>query len=468
MGSTSVVVWCIVGIILVAAAVAVVLHLYWQYEKRKVYGRTEVTRYLARYGAQRRLPYKAVTTFRPLPEPNDLFKAWYQALVGAQQHVVFATYLWNFHMGRTPNLTKVHPHMYLIGEALRELDSRLDHPVPFHVLVNRSRWRLSEEFIREQWEHTLFLWQEKMGIKLKQVQLQVRAWTHSALNNIHSKFLVVDDREVVITSANCEAESHGGPDSWYEASAWVTDVEAARTCREFVETYWEQAEPLVNLVSKPYPEHETRALSWQDRHGDELGLEQLKDELPSWSQVPLHISLDHAKLSVYRTDHLESNITTDLLTLILRATETVHILTPTFNNPAVYNAITHQCSRYPALRVRIMMGHEFNVDAPFVQKYILGYPVNADFVQDKLEHGQVEWRWYGHNHEKMTINSGRMSHAKLVLVDGRFGKVSCANLDNWSSLTSQEGAWFFEHADIAAYYQTHLVDVLWEQGIPVV
>lgn len=405
-----------------------------------------------------------VNVFRPLVEPNEIFQSWYQALQLTKREAWFSTYVWHFHPVET--LDVVTPHIYLLGKALKDLDERLDHDVTVNFIVNQARWLMSDQYVHTQWINTWALW-EQIGFQGNHVHVNVRVWKHNGLNNIHGKLLLIDNKESVLSSINIEQESYGGQRSWYESGAWITDIKTTTRLVEFLRVYWKDAK-----MWKWSPEKSIRNdfnVGWFERQYDrQLDVNEYicQRTWPEIFQVHCKIVWDHALAGMYHSNHLDASpITAELVELLLRATFRIDIMTPTFNHPVIWNTLLHVCEKNPELTVRIIMGWRFNVDSPKVQKYLLGYPTNAVFVQDKLAHPQITWKWYGHENNLVHRNSGRMCHAKVVLVDEKYGKSSSFNIDTWSSLNSMEVAFFFNNQNVAQHYHTGLFTPRWEEGI---
>jgi hypothetical protein len=409
---------------------------------------------------------EVVDVFRPLTEPNEIFKAWYQALQLTQHEAWFSTYVWHFHP--VDELNVVTPHIYIIGRALKKLDETLDHPVTVNFLVNQSTWLMSNLYINSQWRNTFDLW-KKIGFEGKFVQVNVRIWKHKSLNNIHGKLLLIDDREAILSSINIEQESYGGKRSWYESGTWITHTETTQQLKSFLKTYWDQSTIWVRYNNEKSVKQDLK-VGWYSRNNDQifhdLEQEMYNNTWPEITHVGNNTVCDEALAGMYHTDHLKASpITRGIVDLLLRAEHTIDILTPTFNHPIVWNTLIHVCKRNPKLKVRIMMGWGFNVDSPLAQKHLLGFPTNAVFVKDKLNHPQITWKWYGHEGKLVHRHSGRMCHAKVIIVDNMYGKSSSFNLDTWSSLNSMEVAFFFENQQAANHYTQNLFETRWRQGI---
>lgn len=396
-------------------------------------------------------------TYTPLTEPHDIFKAWYQALQDTQKEAWFTTYVWHVH--QVDGKDWVTPHIYVLGKALCDLDDKLEQDVTVHFLINQNKVIMKKAYVQECWEQTMAMWRH-MGFQGRHVTIDFRVWQHLSLNNIHSKYLVVDDKHCVLTSINIEQESYGGENTWIESGGWVTDSPAVcKNAVEFIQKHHEQASP---LNESPNVTFKAGSL------GAALPLEELSDPLPSVPSVKVWACNDPARKNIYHTNYEDSNITMELCRLIKQARHSIDIMTPTFNNRYVWDALVEACQLNPYLHVRILLGWDFNITNPFAQRHMLGYKLNKDFVKNKMKHSRITWKWYANDKgDKVTRVSGGMVHAKLVLIDDLMGKASSYNLDTWSALNSMESAFFYEDAstNVNQMYRKRLFNPMWQQGV---
>lgn len=401
------------------------------------------------------VPTTPSAVYRPLTDVIPIFQAWYQAVISAKKDIWFSTYVWHVHQVKDYGF--ITPHIYYMGLALKELDESLDHDVPARFLINQSVWMSSTRYIHDCWQQTWSLWHE-LGFRGKHVKVEFYAWKHYSLNNIHGKLLLVDDTESVMTSINVEQESYGGPNSWYESGAWVSDVKANDTLKTFLKPYIERSRLLdvPSIVSVPGKR------GGLTRDGKDVTIDILKQSLPSFDNVSLNTITDDS--SIRAIGYHDSNITQEILDMIRSAKYSIQIMTPSFNLDVVWEALVEQCELHSELKVEIMTGWHFNESHPHIQRYILNYRVNSDYVRYKLLHSQIKWKWYAEDGVKVHRHGGPMCHAKVVLVDGVRGKCSSFNLDTWSSQYSMETAFFFEDARVAKYYQDHLFVPRWNRG----
>lgn len=446
------------GCVLVVGTTALIIHMHIQHQRAGVPHNV-----LPRLSQLEPIHYDV--RYTPLVEVNDIFRAWYQALQECREEAWFSTYVWHYHDTELQGWAT--PHIYLLGIALKHLDDQLDHPVPVRFLINHSRMMMAKDYVQTCYNNTMDLWRH-IGFKGRHVHVEFRVWRHNLLNNIHGKLLIVDHRHTIMTSINVEQESYGGPNSWYESGGWVQHDagNVADQHRNFLQKHYDQADPLTYAAHRL----DTNVRSgWLSRSGEVLDPEvDLATTLPAFDRVALWWRHDDARSNLYLTDHLQSNISAELARLILKAQRTVDVLTPTFNHPLIWEAIVDSCTRNPTLRVRIMVGWEFNVTHPWIQKHMLGYPTNAEFVKNRLWHPQIQWRWFANeNGDMVHRDSGSMSHAKVVIIDREYCKCSSYNVDVWSSLNSMETAFFLRSAPVADYYRHKLFEPLWQRAIPI-
>ena len=381
-----------------------------------------------------RLPTTPCAVYRPLTDVLPIFQAWYQAILKTKQELWFSTYVWHVHQVKDHGF--ITPHIYYMGLALKDLDESLSSPVQAHFLINHSVWMMTNRYVQDCWQQTWSLWKE-LGFKGKFVRVNFYVWKHYSLNNIHGKVLLIDNQEAVMTSINVEQESYGGPNSWYESGAWVTDQKATMKLKDFLKPYIDRAIKL----DIPTVIHVPGKRGGLTRQGDPVTVQVLKTLLPSYHNVPLKTITDEATFKAI--DYKDSNITKELLDLIKSGKSLIQIMSPSFNLYPLWDILVKQCQKYPELSVQIITGWHFNESHPKTQKYLLNYPVNSDFIQGKTSHPQIEWRWYANDGVKAHRHGGAVCHAKMILVDNQRGKCSSFNLDTWSSQYSMDTGFFF-------------------------
>lgn len=450
------VIFLVIGTVVTVGSILIATHIHLQHQR--VYFPLKL---LQKACDQPQAPTQ-LSLYRPLTDPYTIFVAWYQSIVNAERDVWFSTYVWHVHEVPEWNLTT--PHIQLLGRALIALDARLDHLIPVRFIINQSSWMMNDTYVKECWEKTWALW-HTMGFRAQHVDVQFRVWKHHSLNNIHGKLCLVDDKEAVMTSINIERESYGGPNSWYESGAWVSNETITKKLRQFLQKYWDASrllQPPEQFL--PVPEEQ---LGLVDSMGNGIDQKDLEWDLPVYAEVPVQVYMDHAVSSLYHKNYLDSTISVRLIQMIMEAEETIDLMTPTFNHPALWTALVAACQNRPHLRIRIIMGWQFNVTNPFSQKHFLGYPLNADFVSDKLNYPQISWKWYAHQGRLASRNSGSMCHGKIAIIDSKRGKSSSFNMDVWSALNSMETAFFYESEAVAHQYLEDLFEPRWKQGIPI-
>ncbi|MFQ5892631.1 MAG: phosphatidylserine/phosphatidylglycerophosphate/cardiolipin synthase family protein, partial [Candidatus Methanofastidiosia archaeon] len=79
-------------------------------------------------------------------------------------------------------------------------------------------------------------------------------------DNVHSKLLIVDDREVLVFTANF---THTGFWENYEAGILTRDVKLAKKAKKYFETLWKNSMPLTEEMM----DGETVRRLWEERVG---------------------------------------------------------------------------------------------------------------------------------------------------------------------------------------------------------
>jgi phosphatidylserine/phosphatidylglycerophosphate/cardiolipin synthase-like enzyme len=184
--------------------------------------------------------------------------------------------------------------------------------------------------------------------------------------------------------------------------------------------------------------------------------------------VMVHPILHHMRVSTWETDHLRSHIMVELLLRIVKATKSIRIMSPNFNEGAIWHAIRRAVASNPQVTVQIMTGYKFNNVGGWFKKTIFGYATNENFITEtRRNHERIEWRWYGDGVNAIDGGNHEAVHAKMILIDDDWIMTGSFNCDVFSSLTSFENVVIVEDKRVSYRAQTDLFDVCWQRSIPV-
>lgn len=336
----------------------------------------------------------------------NILNAWTHIIGEANKNIIVSTYRWRV------DKININYHIIAFGIGLKKLQNRNVKP-KITILTNQFKWIESNNFMEDNISRSLAIW-EKMGIEdLSNIQFCVYA--NFLPNNIHSKFICVDNRYTCIHSLNVESYSHGGKGTWGEIGALFDNPIVTQNTREFFNV----------LMKDSYTVSKRKQMTITDINLDERSLTELIFHKTD------QVNIIHQIANPYRITR-----TTELIhSLVYRIQQTnhsIHILTPNLNDISIIKSLKKLDSD-----IKIMLMHSFNIDLPILQKYIVGWENNHQILK-KLYKTNIKIKWYG---KDMNIIKGKVEdavHAKLIIIDGMYTSIGSCNLDTYSTLNSFE------------------------------
>lgn len=397
---------------------------------------------------RRSLKPSAVTTldhFYLCLETNQIYRMREELISKAKSSILLMTYRWRFRKDPSLFLTS-------FGNAFKRMASG----VRLRILVNRTCWTESLTAMKNDFSRTLLYW-SFMGVDLSKISIEVRTWNHWLLNNIHEKFLVVDHRSVLIRSSNIEDYSSGSEGTWREIGCAFQSPKIATVLTKRFENYWQQSEQLevpISIVPTTHIRFTT--------HPPLPTLPPALCDTRVKSQLFFQDPLASPFASIY-----SSSSTCALFHTIGSAKHSIDIMSPNFNDLVLLSKLKEKAK--DNVRIRIMFCYAFNDDAPWLQKFFLGYRTNKQMWNECLDDTPplIECRYYSKTNDvtKPTIKKGNdVVHAKALVVDGETLVLGSVNMDVFSLLNSGELLFVLQSKDLGKQFQTFF-NGLWSRGI---
>ena len=390
-----------------------------------------------------------LVTFAPCA--RDVISSWRSLLFTATESVRLVTYRWRV---ERVGQADVNRHVVEIGRALVSLQSRGLLP-DVRILTNQFLPIESSKFAEMHVRRTLSLW-TRMGVRDVH-KIKFRTWKNVLPNNIHAKFIVVDEKACSLHSANVEGYSHGGEGSWSEVGVVLHDESFASHLASLFDDMWNQSKPVGRLLK-------TNAKSDAFIAGVDLERERTR------STEPVSVTVDKAWLfwkdySAFAVRR-RSNFIRALVHFLQSAETSIDILTPNLNDVSVIDSLLSSKAK-----VRVMMMHSFNVDAPWLQETFTGWSNNHQMLakyKKKFSDAKdrILLRWYGHEGVPVKGKVKHAVHAKMIVVDGRLVSLGSCNLDLYSTIHSIETTVWIESEEFARE-PMRLFSSHWANGIPV-
>lgn len=353
---------------------------------------------------------------------------------------------------------------------------------------------------------TVAVWQQ-LGVDMRHVEFRV--WNQTCGDNMHSKMVIVDGESVNIGSGNVQfafEERHqaGLPVEWGENGITLhNSPRHAQQCRrQFFRLFNDDKDgssccggsnngptPPARRVSRSYTYPFQQTLLRRCSRNHQLAMQRLLlstttapkpvslatlyHVLPStfasieeWEQ---HHNLLCSKRERFAVDSQSVSImhsfpvgsiwnrrwAPEFSTLLQRmssAQNTIHIMTPNFNEMLLWKTVLAAARR--GVDVRIVCGRNFN-DIPAV-KWAIGFRSNYDMYRSTIVPAlqrepeavqrRIQWRWYGFDDVAspstqsasimMTSTSPHSAHEKLILIDSRyavFGSFNCTTVSAFNA-----------------------------------
>jgi phosphatidylserine/phosphatidylglycerophosphate/cardiolipin synthase-like enzyme len=360
----------------------------------------------------------------------------------AKDSIDLITYRWRFRRD---------PSLFLSSFA--EGFKRMRPGVKVRVLVNRTVWTETHKSMKRDFARTFAFW-KSTGVDLTQLTIEVRTWNHYLLNNIHEKFLLVDNDKVLIRSSNIEDYSSGSKGSWREVGCAFKSEEIGKRLKDRFNVYWEKANPLKVALG-----NETEAFNYQPPLAVPPCLK--------FENISAQLFFQNPRASPFSTNH-SSLSTSALLYLLDSAKESIDIMTPNFNDLTVLAVL--RCKVMQGVQVRLMCCHHLNADYPILQKYFLGYRSNKQMWQEFLyDIAPLFQCKYYTKRDTPNIPTFRKEedvvHAKMIVVDGHRVAMGSVNVDVFSLVNSGELLFLLHSKEIgkACFY---FFNSLWKAAIP--
>ncbi len=272
------------------------------------------------------------------------------------------------------------------------------------------------------------------------VQVEIATFQHFALGNLHTKTLVVDGHEAIVTGANIQ-DQHNYAEPWFD-TGYRFSGEVAYALRADFDQAWKKSKLFVcGATSADDPDERcykrTTAIERTDAPAIAPSLEKVC--------VPMLVTTRAKDSNPFsnRTDNTQDRA---FVAAITNAQRVVRIHTPNLNDDAAKKAIVGALEKNPELVVEIVLSKGFNESAMNLPGQGGGNESNAKKLYDELARKQVprfcerlRIRWYSHDGVEPVVGNGPYaSHAKYASFDDHITIVGSANMDTQAWNNSRE------------------------------
>lgn len=274
---------------------------------------------------------------------------------------------------------------------------------------------------------------ESLALDPKYVQVQLAAYTHNGLGNLHSKVLVVDGRAAVIGGANVEAV-HGRVDPWNDSAYQVSGDAATALLAEFDNAWRISHEWLCGSAGG----------SQDDCTRDPAPVQHQLAENPVAASAcePILVVTRKGDANPLgnRTDNTQDQA---FLSAFANAKRHIHVMTPNLNDDHAKEALVAAVRR--GVTVDVIVSHGFNDSGENlpgqggtnVENVAKLYGEILKDMPDRCT--RLRLRYYAADNGQMITGNGPLaSHAKYASIDDEVTIVGGANMDTQAWNHSRE------------------------------
>ncbi len=292
----------------------------------------------------------------------------------------------------------------------------------------------------------------KYATLTRDIDFQVRVHQHRSSDSIHAKSVIVDGQKAAMTGANVQSRNHGNNPA-YDFGVTMSG-EVAQGLREDFATNWnasvnpdQETRPLESLSAASLPPTGVKAAS-----GVKMAV---LTRRPNWNLL---------------NESNNSPQNQAFLTAINTAHQSVQVMTPNLNAPAVIRALADAANRGVAVQILVSKG--FNDER--VKNRIAGG--TNDMAIERLRKqvrssDSLDVRYFKNPqadpadpvpHGNEAGNGA--SHAKFMAVDGAMTIVGSANMDKTSWHFSGETNVAIFDAAVSRQIKAAVFDPAWQQS----
>lgn len=368
-----------------------------------------------------------------LVDAPEIFPAMADLIASAQSHVFLQTYLWEDDGDATRELLA---GIARLAERRRLEAAPTDPPVLVRILIDASELGFGSAPLGVGMSE-LARRLEALHLDPALVRWEIAGFVHVLLGNLHSKTLVVDGRDAIVTGANPDADHHydeGQHDAGFRFEGDVAHALAAEH-----EIAWGQAWQWTCGSRSVDPD----SCAVEPRRSGRLPLPARDLGVDPTPCAPLLVVGRPANAEVFSSD-LDVSQAHAYLTAIHGAKERIRILSPRLDMPEVLDALADAAKRGVVVEAVVPQGFD---DAGELMPGQGGRSVDAiaslyEEASDRgVEHPcrTLQIRWFSRDGRQPVLGTTpQSSHAKYFSVDGEVAIVGSVNQNRQSWSNSRE------------------------------
>jgi phosphatidylserine/phosphatidylglycerophosphate/cardiolipin synthase-like enzyme len=379
---------------------------------------------------------------------TQIFPGFKEVISKAQKEVRLVSFEWNDKTDASR----------LIGEGLKIAQQNLPAGKKLSV-------KIMVDQVREQGNmviRNLLTSRKNWNLDPAKVDLQLAVYPHIGLGANHSKYLVVDGQNVVLTGANVQDVHNFTPKIWHDTGYNIEGPVSYSILKDFEEAWTNHSKP----IKCTDPESECAS----DPLPPSPGAPQAGENPPVVSGFPI-IALTKTSKEFIGRD-IDNPVDQGWLAAMENAQTYINIETPNINASGFQDAVIAAAKR--GILVKVITGKGFN-DASE------GLPTqggtNATIVKKLHERmtkeafnlrGKLQLRWYSKKGDYPIDGGGaNASHTKYMSVDGKVTIIGSGNMDTQSWKQSREFNFLLDEPTVTATIENAFFNSDWQKAIQI-
>lgn len=302
---------------------------------------------------------------------------------------------------------------------------------------------------------------EEQNLDPNIVRWEIATFEHTTVGNQHSKTLVVDGREAIVTGANPELV-HDPGEPWHDSGYHVTGDAALALMGDF-DYAWNRGVAWSCGSSRGEDcEHPTQRFSHAPLGAD----------LPEDTCSPVLVIGRKRNANPFnnRTDNTQDQA---FLAAFAGAKRKIRVETPNLNDDKAKSALLDAVER--GVTVEVVLGKKFNEGGESVPGQGGGNEKNVAALYDALAKRGVKdacerlvIRWYSFDGIAPVVGNGpRASHTKYATIDGAIAIVGSTNMDTQSWNNAHEVDLVIDDARVVSAWDAQLFEPDFARGVVV-
>jgi phosphatidylserine/phosphatidylglycerophosphate/cardiolipin synthase-like enzyme len=426
----------------------------------------------------------------PLVDAARIFPAMADMIAAARYEVDLETFEWDpwvysrDERWRHDATMRIIDGLVRLQERLRDEEQmgRSPHtPVKVHITLDGRHRKAREDAGPLAVNKARNLYRQILNADLDPALVEVHIGVHERRlwGALHSKVLVVDGYNAMVTGANAQRFNTLG-NSWHDIGYRVKGTIGIALQANFDDTWKESGEVTSCSLENLEADAECEVVSTKAiHHVPEVRVPALFDDpdLDPSTCLPMVAATRRAyDVDLVKFDFNNPNNPQDqaFIAMMQNAQSLIKIESPNVNDDRAKQEMLDAVER--GVDVRIIMSLGFNAAAerrkegPFE-----GGGANVDTVEDLLARlgdpakcERLQMRWNSKNGTTPTwVQEPGSSHAKYMTVDGQLAMVGSANQDNLSWNLIRESNVVIDSSEVTALYDQRVFDRDWERAIDV-